>query len=56
MSNQTIKGIVENGKIRLTENVALPEGAKVLVRLADSSQIAIRTPRLANPSQAADFV
>ena len=53
-----IEGIVENGKIRLEENVRLPENAKVYVIVADSAQTLshkIASPRLANPEQAADF-
>jgi hypothetical protein len=58
MPVQTIRGIVENGKVRLTEDVALPENTSVLVIIADSSQpmpAQIRSPRLANPQQADDF-
>ena len=53
-----IEGIVENGKIRLEENVRLPENAKVYVIVADPAQTLshkIASPRLANPKQAADF-
>jgi len=58
MPIQAIKGIVENGKVRLTEDIALPENANVLVIIADSPQptsAQIRTPRLANPRQSDDF-
>ena len=58
MPIHAIKGIVENGKVRLTENISLPENANVYVIVENSSQslsAQIRTPRLANPKQAADF-
>jgi hypothetical protein len=58
MPVQAIKGIVDNGKVRLTEDVVLPENAAVYVIVADSSQPSlaqIRTPRLANVQQADDF-
>lgn len=58
MPMQAIKGVVENGSIRLTEGVSLPENAEVFVIVADasgSSLAQIHTPRLANPQQADDF-
>lgn len=54
----TIEGIVENGKIRLREDVSLPENARVYVIIADSQTTPsphIRTPRLADARQAVDF-
>ena len=53
-----IEGIVENGKIRLREDVSLAENTKVFVIVADLNalpQARVRTPRLAHPQQAADF-
>ncbi len=53
-----IKGVVQNGTIRLRENVTLPENADVYVILAETSEGAvphIRTPRLAHPQQIKDF-
>ena len=58
MSVVTFEGIVDNGQIRLTTNVRLPEKAKVYVIIPDMQieQIAhIYSPRLAYPEQAADF-
>ena len=53
-----IEGVVENGKIRLREDVPLPENATVYVIFAEQRQpvvARVRTPRLANPEQAKDF-
>jgi len=53
-----IEGVVENGKIRLREQVTLPENTRVYVIVADvpvASSPQIHTPRLAHPEQAADF-
>ena len=54
-----IEGVVENGKIRLREEVTLAENTKVYVIVADpqmaSNPARVRTPRLANPQQAGDF-
>ncbi len=53
-----IEGIVENGKIRLQEDVSLPESAKVLVILTENVASAgqevlrIGSPRLVNPEDA----
>lgn len=58
MSVTAIEGVVENGKIRLTEDVALPENARVYVIVADAPAATIaklRSPRLADPNQAAQF-
>ncbi len=54
-----IEGIIENGQIRLLENVQLPENTRVYVVLAEAeaSHIAhVYSPRLAHPEQAGDFV
>lgn len=58
MSIHAIKGIIENGRVRLTENITPPENANVYVIVEDSSRplsAQVRTPHLANPRQAADF-
>jgi hypothetical protein len=52
------EGVVENGQIRLADDLALPEKVKVyiIVPSGDPEQpIRIRSPRLANPQDAADF-
>jgi len=49
-----VEGVVENGRIRLREEVVLPENATVYVIVAESPA-RIHTPRLADPKQAADF-
>jgi hypothetical protein len=53
-----IEGVVENGRIRLREDVSLPENAKVYVIFADEDDkraARVSTPRLADPRQAGDF-
>ncbi len=53
-----IEGVVENGRIRLREDVTLPENAKVYVIIADlhdDLSARVRTPRLAHPRQSGDF-
>lgn len=59
----TLEGIVENGRIRLREDVALPERATVYVIVPDVDATLprrpaarIASPRLARPEQATDFV
>ena len=50
-----IQGIVENGQIRLPENIPLPEKALVYVIFPELPQIPvkrIRSPRLADKSRA----
>ena len=52
------EGVVENGRIRLREEVTLPENSRVYVIIADttpSSSAQVRSPRLAHPEQAGDF-
>ena len=54
----TLEGIVEQGQIKLTDNVRLPEQTKVYVVVPDAQAmppVHVRTPRLADPKQAADF-
>ena len=58
MPISTYLGIVEQGQIRLCEGVSLPENARVYVVLPDSTtppQAVVRSPRLADPTQAAEF-
>ena len=57
-----IEGIVENGTIRLRENVSLPENTRVVVIIAGSASdestlpsARVRSPRLAHPEQSRDF-
>jgi hypothetical protein len=59
MTNQSIEGIVENGQIRLLEDIRLPENTRVYVVIAESNASRpahVRSPRLAHPEQAGDFV
>lgn len=67
MAVLTYEGVVENGRIRLREEAALPEHARVYVVVPDpvnEAPIAVRTPavvhlrspRLANPADAKYFV
>ena len=56
---QTFEGTVENGQIRLRDNVTLPNKAKVYVivpEMAPERPLKIFSPRLVNPADAADFV
>ena len=58
MKVATYEGFIENGKVRLPDNIHLPEKAKVYVIVPDvevESLAYIRSPRLANPEQAEDF-
>jgi hypothetical protein len=58
MAVLTFDGTVENGQIRLREDVTLPEHAKVYVvipALESGTRAHIRSPRLAHPEQAAFF-
>jgi hypothetical protein len=53
-----IEGVVENGRIRLRDDVSLRENTRVYVIVADSlceAAAHLRTPRLAHPEQARDF-
>ena len=59
MAVSTIEGIVENGCIRLRDNVMLPDNTKVYVVVPDIEappQARVYSPHLAHPEQAADFV
>ena len=54
----TFAGIVKNGRIRLQDNVTLPETTKVYVVIPDfeaEPRARVYSPRLAHPDQAADF-
>ena len=54
----TLEGIVENGQIRLRDQVTLPEHTKVYVVIPDVEtvpQVHVYSPRLVHPEQAADF-
>lgn len=59
MALATFEGTVENGQIRLRENVRLPEHARVYVVVADMEVTRpprIASPRLANPAHAGRYV
>ena len=59
MSIVTLEGIVEDGQIRLTTNVRLPDSTKVYVVVPglEVEQVArVVSPRLAPREQALDFV
>jgi hypothetical protein len=54
----TLEGIVENGQIRLRDQVTLPEHTKVYGVIPDVEtvpQAHVYSPRLVHPEQAADF-
>jgi len=58
MPVSTFEGIVENGQIRIRENVTLPEKTRVFVVIPDletASKAHIYSPRLVHPEQADDF-
>ncbi len=58
MKIATFQGFVENGQIRLVDNVRLPEKATVFVVVPGaeiSASVCVRSPRLAHPEQAGDF-
>ena len=58
MNVTTYEAIVENGRIKLSEGVRLPERAKVDVVVPDEEgapRFRVGSPRLARPEQAADF-
>ena len=59
MKVTTFQGVVENGQIRLRDNVVLPEHTKVYVVIPDVETVPpahVYSPRLVHPEQAADFV
>ncbi len=54
----TYEATVEDGQIKLTEPVQLPEHAKVYVvvtGIEEFPRVRMLSPRLADPSQAGDF-
>jgi hypothetical protein len=59
MSISTVEAYVENGQIRLPQDLHLPERTKVYVivpdTIAPSAKASIASPRLAHPEQAVDF-
>lgn len=58
MAILTVEGIVENGQIRLRDNVTQPEHTKVYVVVPDiaaAPQTHVYSPRLVYPEQTADF-
>lgn len=59
MKVTTYEATVENGQIKLSETVNLPEHARVYVVVPGAeatSPIRIRSPRLAQLGSAADFI
>jgi hypothetical protein len=59
MKIATFEATVENGQIKLSEPVRLPERAKVYVvvpGVEETPRIHVASPRLARPEQAVDFV
>ncbi|MFO0889636.1 MAG: hypothetical protein U0790_10915 [Isosphaeraceae bacterium] len=59
MKVATYEGTVENGQIRLSESVRLPERAKVFVvvpGVEEAIRFHMASPRLVRPELAADFV
>ena len=57
MQVTTIEGIVKNGQIQLTEDVKLPESAKVYVVVPDLEKrtAKIMSPRLVDKERLKDF-
>lgn len=59
MSVTTLEGVVEQGQIKLTSDVRLPEHTKVYIIVPDiqleQRGVSLHSPRLARPEQAADF-
>lgn len=58
VSIPTFEGIVQDGKIRLRDDVTLPENARVYVVVPDlgtGPRAQVPSPRLAHPEQASDF-
>ncbi len=59
MQVTTYEAIVENGQVKLSNSVRLPEKAKVYVVVPSTpvrSSFFVGGPRLTHPEQAADFV
>ena len=58
MAILTLEGVVENGQIRLPDEVTLPEHTKVYVvvpAIQSGRPAHIYSPRLVHPEHAADF-
>ncbi len=58
MKVSTYEATVENGQIKLSEAVRLPEHARVYVvvpGVEEMSEFHVGSPRLAEPERAADF-
>jgi hypothetical protein len=58
MSLATFEGIVENGQIKLRENIQLPERTRVLVVVPETvkpAAVKIMSPRLANAADVTKF-
>lgn len=58
MSVASFEAVVENGQIKLPENVHLPDQTRVYVvipGLGEPRVVRLMSPRLANPEQAVDF-
>jgi hypothetical protein len=58
MKITTYEAIVENGQIKLSESVRLPEHAKVYIvvpGVEETTQLHMRSPCLAQPGRAIDF-
>ena len=58
MAILALEGVVENGRIRLPDDVTLPEHTKVYVVIPEVEtvpQAYVYSPRLVHPEQAADF-
>jgi hypothetical protein len=54
----TLEGIIENGQIRVSANIRLPEGARVYIVIPDVEMqqiVYIGSPRLVHPEQVEDF-
>lgn len=58
MQVTTIEGIVKNGQIQLSEDIKLPEAAKVYVVVPNMEKRSARimSPHLVNKADAAKFV
>ncbi len=58
MKVATYEGIIENGKVRLADNIHIPEKSHVFVVVPNNEYellAAVRSPRLARPDQVDDF-
>ena len=58
MKVATFEGIVENGQVKLPDDVHLPDRTKVYVVIPSVDQsngMRLMSPRLAHPEQAKDF-